>query len=140
MSALYTARATAFSGREGRVVTYDKALDVFLVRPKEMGGPGQAGTNPEQLFAAGYAACFGATLQVLARGKKLTLTRNEVIAHIGLNKRTEGGYILSAELDIVLGGVTPGEAAALVDEAHNVCPYSNSIKQTLDVAIRHSVE
>jgi osmotically inducible protein OsmC len=140
MSTLYTAHATASSGREGRAVTDDGALDVQLVRPREMGGPGVDGTNPEQLFAAGYAACFGATLQALSRPRKLTLTRNEVSAHIGLVKRAEGGFVLSAELDIVLSGLSPEEAANLVSEAHNVCPYSNSIKQTVGVVIRHRIE
>lgn len=140
MTTLYRTSATAFSGREGRVVTDDGALDVNLVRPREMGGPGTGGTNPEQLFAAGYSACFGATLQALSRARKLVLTRNEVTAHIGLVKRDTGGFVLSAELDIVLSGVSADEAASLVAEAHNVCPYSNSIKQTVDVAIRHRVE
>lgn len=135
MSTLYMARATAYNGREGRVATDDGALDLALVRPREMGGPGGAGTNPEQLFACGYAACFGATLQALARGRKLTLSRNDVSADIGLVKRPEGGFVLSAKLDVVLSGISRADAASLVEAAHETCPYSNSIKATVPVEI-----
>lgn len=139
MSTLYMAHATAYNGREGRVATNDGALDLNLVRPKEMGGPGGDGTNPEQLFACGYAACFGATLNVLARGRKLTLTRNEVTADIGLVKRPEGGFVLSAKLEIVLSGVSQEEAESLVADAHDTCPYSNSVKATVPVEIGFTV-
>lgn len=135
MSTLYLAHATAYNGREGRVATDDGAVDLMLVRPKEMGGPGGAGTNPEQLFACGYAACFGATLQAIARARKLTLGRNEVSAHIGLVKRPEGGFVLSAKLDVTLSGISDVDGASLVDAAHNTCPYSNSIKATVQVEI-----
>lgn len=135
MSTLYMAHATAYNGREGRVATDDTAIDLMLVRPKEMGGPGVGGTNPEQLFACGYAACFGATLQAVARGRKLTLARNEVSAHIGLVKRSEGGFVLSAKLDVILSGISQADAESLVEAAHETCPYSNSIKATVPVEI-----
>ncbi|OWT63939.1 organic hydroperoxide resistance protein [Candidimonas nitroreducens] len=139
MAVLYTTRATAFNGREGRVATEDGALALQLSRPREMGGSGIPGTNPEQLFAAGYAGCFGATLQALARARKITLERNEVTAEVGLVKRDEGGFVLSATLDIILSAISHEDAAALVEEAHRVCPYSNSIKATIDVQIRYQL-
>lgn len=135
MSTLYTTQATAFNGRDGRVTTEDGAVDLALVRPPELGGKGEAGTNPEQLFACGYAACFGATLQALSRPRKLSPSRNEVKAEIGLVKRTEGGFILSAKLQVLLAGISRNEAEELVEEAHRTCPYSNSIRQTIDVEI-----
>jgi len=135
MTTLYKAHATAYNGREGRVTTDDAALDLMLVRPKEMGGAGGPGTNPEQLFAAGYSACFGATLQALARPRKLTLARNEVVAHIGLVRRDEGGFVLSADLEVTLAGISQEDAESLVQAAHETCPYSNSIKDTVEVGI-----
>ncbi|MBS3648473.1 organic hydroperoxide resistance protein [Pseudaminobacter sp. 19-2017] len=132
---LYTAHATAFNGREGRVTTDDAALDLVLVRPKEMGGPGGQGTNPEQLFACGYSACFGATLQALSRARKLPLAQNEVVAHIGLVRRDEGRFVLSADLEVTLAGLSQEDAESLVQAAHETCPYSISIKATVDVGI-----
>lgn len=135
MKTIYTATATASGGRNGTACTDDGALQVKLVRPRELGGDGAAGTNPEQLFACGYGACFASTLDVVARTRKLTLTRNEVTAHIGLCQREEGGYVLSAKLDILLGGVDGAVAEDLVREAHVICPYSNSISATVPVEL-----
>lgn len=135
MSILYTAVAKATGGRSGRATTPDGALDLALVRPKELGGTGQGGTNPEQLFACGYAACFGATLDALARQRKLSLTRNDVAAHIGLAKREAGGFILTARLEVTLEGVDRDTAEELAATAHEVCPYSNSIKASVPVEV-----
>lgn len=140
MTTLYTAHATAYGGREGRVATDDGALDLVLTRPRQLGGAEGTGTNPEQLFACGYSACFGATLQALARARKIVLARNEVAAHIGLVRRAEGGFILSASLDVTLAGLAREDAEALVEAAHETCPYSNTIKTVIPVAISLTVD
>lgn len=140
MKTIYTATATATGGRGGSAKTDDGALEVDLVRPKELGGPGTGtGTNPEQLFACGYGACFASTLEAIAKKRKLTLTRNEVTAHIGLCARDEGGFVLSAKLDVLLGGVDRATADDLVTSAHTICPYSNAISATVPVAFSIAV-
>lgn len=136
MKVIYTATATATGGRSGHARTDDGALDVMLVRPKEMGGPGKGGTNPEQLFACGYGACFASTIDFLARQQKLALSRNEVTARIGLAQRPQGGFGLTAVLEIHLEGVDAETATRLVAEAHTICPYSNSIAGNVDVEFR----
>lgn len=133
MSILYTAVGTATGGRGGRARSSDGEVDLALVRPKELGGTGVGGTNPEQLFACGYAACFGSTLEAVARQRKIQLAGNEVTASIGLRKRDEGGFILTAHLDVWLEGIDPEIADELVQAAHEICPYSNSIRASVAV-------
>src|ERR1700759_2508701 len=118
----YTTRATATGGREGHSRTPDGALDVKLSRPRELGGPGGEGTNPEQLFAAGYAACFLSALGVVARGRKIRLPDDaNVTAIVGIGPRQEGGFGITADLTISLPGMDRSESEQLVSKAHQIC-------------------
>ncbi|WAC95945.1 organic hydroperoxide resistance protein [Streptomyces sp. NA13] len=133
----YTAVATAENGRDGRVATDDGKLDVVVNPPKEMGGSG-AGTNPEQLFAAGYSACFQGALGVVARAAKADIKGSTVTAQVGIGKAEAGGFGLEVELITAIPNVDRATAEELVAKAHEVCPYSNAtrgnIKVTLTVA------
>ncbi|MBG0816632.1 organic hydroperoxide resistance protein [Planomonospora sp. ID82291] len=131
MSTIYTAIATA-AGREGRAVSSDNRLDVRLAPPKELGGSGE-GTNPEQLFAAGYAACFASALSLVARRRKLDVADASVTAEVGL--RAEGeAFGLVVTLRVELPDELQGEAGtALVEAAHQVCPYSNATRGNIPV-------
>jgi Ohr subfamily peroxiredoxin len=136
MAALYTAHATATGGRIGRAVSSDKHLDVAISSPKELGGPGGDGTNPEQLFAAGYAACFLSALKLVARHMKVAVSEDATVtANIGIGPNGQGGYILSAEMLVNLPGVETATAQALVDKAHQVCPYSNATRNNIEVKL-----
>ncbi|MFF1876171.1 organic hydroperoxide resistance protein [Kitasatospora herbaricolor] len=135
MNALYTAEALSTgAGRDGRVATSDDSFQLDLAIPKEMGGSG-AGTNPEQLFAAGYAACFHSALQAVARDQKVKLTDSSVGSRVQIGSNGEGGYQLSVLLEVVLPGIEPAQAQALADAAHLVCPYSNATRGNIDVTI-----
>ena len=136
---LYQARAKATGGGrdDGRTVSSDGALDVQLTRPREMGGPGGAGTNPEQLFAAGYAACFGNAVLHVARQQKIAIKDAdvEIDAEVGILPRAEGGFKLEVSLSAILNGVDQATAEKLVHTAHQVCPYSNATRGNIDVAL-----
>jgi len=129
MSALYTAIATADgNGRNGRTRTNDGKLDVQLSFPKELGGSG-AGTNPEQLFAAGYAACFSSALGMLAQQRKIDAKDAAVTAEVSLNPTDNGGFGLAVTLRVELPEHLQGDAGReLVEAAHQVCPYSNATR------------
>ncbi|SDH12705.1 organic hydroperoxide resistance protein [Nonomuraea jiangxiensis] len=132
MSTLYTAVATA-TGRDGRAVTNDGRLDVTLAPPREMGGTGE-GTNPEQLFAAGYAACFASALTLVAKRMKADVSQASVTAEVGLGPNGDGGFALSATLRVELPEELQGESGrALVEAAHQVCPYSNATRGNIPV-------
>jgi osmotically inducible protein OsmC len=137
---LYTSEATAWGGREGRSASSDGNLDVQLVVPKELGGPGGPGTNPEQLFAAGYAGCFHSALKVVARGRKLDVSESAVTVRVGLGPDDSGGFGLTAEIEAELPGLDREEAMALVEAAHQVCPYSNATRGNVDVNLTLSEE
>lgn len=129
---LYTAIATA-SGRDGRAVSSDGRLDVTLAPPKEMGGTG-AGTNPEQLFAAGYAACFTSAVELAARRAKVEASDVSVTAEVGLGPNGAGGFQLAVTLRVELPGHLAGEAGrSLVEAAHRLCPYSNATRGNIAV-------
>src|SRR3954467_12976684 len=113
MKPLYTAQATAHGGRDGHVRSSDGVLDLEVKTPKELGGPGGAATNPEQLFAAGYAACFESALRLVARLTKRTLTDASISAAVTLNATEEKRYVISVELHGKLEGLAPEEARAL---------------------------
>jgi len=135
MNVLYTAEALSTgAGRDGRVATSDNSFDLDLAIPAEMGGSG-AGTNPEQLFAAGYAACFHSALQAVARGKKVALSDSSVGSRVQIGPNGEGGYQLSVLLEVVLPGIEAERAQELTDAAHQVCPYSNATRGNIDVTI-----
>jgi len=133
MSTLYQTRATATGGREGKARSDDGLLDVQLALPKALGGNGQ-GTNPEQLFAAGYAACFQSALAHVARQQKIGLTGSTVTGVVGLAP-LEGGFKLEVGLGVETQGLTQGEDGALGATAHKGCPYSNATRGNVDVAI-----
>jgi osmotically inducible protein OsmC len=135
MKPLYTAVVTAKGGREGHVHSSDGILDLALKLPQSMGGPGGNGTNPEQLFAAGYAACFESALGLVARQKKISLADVSLIAHVSLNKSDTGEFDLSVELHGVFPGLGRGEAEKLMDAAHQVCPYSRATRGNIPVKL-----
>jgi lipoyl-dependent peroxiredoxin len=132
MGNLYTAIATA-TGRDGRAVTSDGKLDLNLSLPVEMGGDG-VGTNPEQLFAAGYAACFATSMKLVAPRKNLDASDATVTAEVGLARNGAGGYRLDVTLRIKLPeGLAPAVARELVEATHHVCPYSNATRGNIPV-------
>jgi Ohr subfamily peroxiredoxin len=132
----YTTEATATGGRDGHAATKDGALDVTLSTPKELGGSGGAGNNPEQLFAAGYAACFlGAMKFVSSQSGPKVPADTTVTATVGIGPRSEGGFGLDIGLKIALPGVPRAEAEALVEKAHYVCPYSNATRNNVPVRL-----
>ena len=134
---LYKTSATATGGRDGRSTTGDGSLDVKLSTPKELGGAGGAGNNPEQLFAMGYAACFiGAMKFVASQGGPKVPADASVTASVGIGPRSEGGFGLDIDLEVKLPGVDPAEAQALVAKAHQVCPYSNATRNNVDVRLK----
>lgn len=135
MDALYTAEALATgAGRNGRVATSDTRLDLDLAIPKEMGGSGD-GANPEQLFAAGYAACFHSALQTVARAQKVKITDSSVGARVQIGSNGEGGFGLAVQLEVVIPDLPHDQAQALADAAHQVCPYSNATRGNIEVEI-----
>ena len=135
MSVLYTAEATARGGREGRVRSSDGALNLELSIPKELGGPGGVATNPEQLFAAGFAACFENAIRLVARRTRVPIGHASVTARVGIGPKDGGGYQLSVELHAQLPELDRDVALELLDAAHLVCPYSNAVRGNVDVVV-----
>ncbi len=132
---LYTATATATGGREGRATSSDQALDVQLSTPRELGGAGGAGTNPEQLFAAGYSACFLGALKFVAGKQKVALPADTRISgKVGIGQ-IPTGFGIEAELTISAPGIARDVLQALVEQAHVVCPYSNATRGNIDVTL-----
>ena len=130
----YTAVATAENGRDGRVATDDGRLDVVVNPPKEMGGSG-AGTNPEQLFAAGYSACFQGALGVVARQEKADISGSLVTVSVSIGKTEAGGFGLEVAISASIPNVDKATAQALVEKAHQVCPYSNATRGNIKVEL-----
>ncbi|MGN9775668.1 organic hydroperoxide resistance protein [Micromonospora sp. H33] len=136
MQVLYTAHATATGdGRDGHVRTTDGTVELDLAVPKEMGGSGDA-ANPEQLFAAGYAACFHSALRLVGRRAKADVTGSVVEAEVGIGPNGSGGFGLTVALVVDLPAVPREAAEQLVAQAHQVCPYSNATRGNVDVALR----
>lgn len=134
MTAVYTTEALSTGdGRDGRAVVQDTDLDFTMTAPKEMGGSGE-GVNPEQLFAAGYAACYHSALKAVAKDKDVDVTDSAVGARVTLNNGSEG-FFISAELEVTIPGVEQDEAQALADAAHEVCPYSKATRGNIDVKV-----
>jgi Ohr subfamily peroxiredoxin len=134
----YTTAATATGGRDGRAATKDGSFDVKLATPKELGGAGGPGNNPEQLFAAGYAACFlGAMKFVASQGGGVKVPQDTTVtATVGIGPRSEGGFGIDVGLEISLPGVPRPDAEALVEKAHQVCPYSNATRNNVPVRLK----
>jgi osmotically inducible protein OsmC len=133
---IYTAVATASpEGREGHVRSSDGRLDVELAIPAELGGSGESGTNPEQLFAAGYAACFTSALHTVGRRERVDTTGAGATARVGVKRAAGRGFALVVELEIAVPGLAQDEAERLVAKAHEVCPYSNAIRGNVPVEL-----
>jgi osmotically inducible protein OsmC len=136
MQVLYTATATATGGRQGRVRSSDGVLDLQLAYPKELGGPGGGATNPEQLFAAGYAACFENALMRVARERKAPLRESSVTAHVGIGREADGYFRLTVTLEVSVPERDREVVAELARIAHEeVCPYSRATRGNLDVSV-----
>jgi osmotically inducible protein OsmC len=136
VNVLYRTTARATGGRDGHSATLDGSVDVKMATPKELGGAGGEGNNPEQLFATGYAACFlGAMKFVASQGGPKVPADTTVTATVGIGPRSEGGFGLEIALAIALPGVERAQAEALVEKAHQVCPYSNATRNNVDVKL-----
>ena len=136
VNVLYSTEARATGGRDGRAATTDGSLDVMLTTPKELGGGGGRGNNPEQLFAAGYAACFlGAMKFVASQGGPAVPNDTSVTSKVGIGPRSEGGFGIEVSLAIALPGLDHAQAETLVAKAHEVCPYSNATRGNVDVKL-----
>lgn len=136
VNVLYTTKATATGGRDGQAATEDGSFSVKLATPKELGGGGGPGNNPEQLFAAGYSACFlGAMKFVASQGGPKVPADTKVTATVGIGPRSEGGFGIDVALAISLPGMPRNEAEALVEKAHQVCPYSNATRNNVPVRL-----
>ena len=142
MKILYTTKATSTGGRTGHSKSADGILDIDLVTPKELGGPGNApggkGTNPEQLFACGYSACFLGAMKFVAGQEKLKIADDTTVtATVGIGPRDDGkGFGIDVELAIHVPGLDRAAADALVQKAHVVCPYSHATKGNVDVRLK----
>ena len=133
---LYTAKATVEGGRDGRGRSDDGNLDVALAKPQAMGGAGGSGTNPEQLFAVGYAACFLGALKAVAGKEQLRVPPETTIqSEVGFGPRDSGGFGLAVALHVTMPGIEPAKARQLVDAAHQICPYSNATRGNIPVTL-----
>jgi Ohr subfamily peroxiredoxin len=137
VNVIYSAQAVSTGGRDGRSVSSDSALSVNLSTPKELGGAGGSGTNPEQLFAAGYSACFIGAMKFVASQDKIKLPKElSVAAEVGIGENPEGvGFAIDVELTISLPGLEQVIAETLIEKAHQVCPYSNATRGNVDVRL-----
>tara|TARA_B110000881_G_C18576847_1_gene519111 strand:- start:1123 stop:1551 length:429 start_codon:yes stop_codon:yes gene_type:complete len=131
----YTAKATATGGREGTAQSDDGRLDVKLSTPKGLGGDDGQGTNPEQLFAAGYAACFIGALKFVAGQEKISLPKETYINSEVAIGAVEGGFGITVKLAVSLGDMDKEKAQTMVDKAHQVCPYSNATRGNIDITL-----
>jgi lipoyl-dependent peroxiredoxin len=140
VNVLYRTQATATGGRDGRSATKDGAVDVKLVTPKELGGAGGDGVNPEQLFATGYAACFLGALKFVASKEKVSVPADaNVTADVGIGPRAdEGGFSLDVALTVSLPGVEDAVADDLIAKAHVVCPYSHATRGNISVSVNRA--
>jgi Ohr subfamily peroxiredoxin len=135
--ALYTATATTTGGRNGHTETSDGTLKLDLSIPKSMGGPGKEGTtNPEQLFAAGYSACFGQALHVVAGQMKLRPDSVSVTADVSIDHKPGGGFALATVLTVALPGLSAEDARKVLEGAHQICPYSNATRGNMPVELK----
>jgi lipoyl-dependent peroxiredoxin len=136
VNVLYSTTATATGGRDGEAATKDGSFKVKLSTPKELGGAGGAGNNPEQLFASGWSACFIGAMKFVGSQKKQPIPADTTVTTtIGIGPRSEGGFGLTAKLDVSLPGMDKAAAKALVEEADQVCPYSNATRNNIAVEL-----
>lgn len=136
MQVLYTANATATGGRDGRATSNDNQLSVKLTTPKELGGAGGEGTNPEQLFAAGYSACFIGAMKFVGANEKIAVPADvSVNGLVGIGPNGKGGFGITVALNVSLPGLDRAVAQDLINKTHEVCPYSNATRGNVDVTI-----
>jgi osmotically inducible protein OsmC len=135
MKTLYTADATATGGRNGHVKSSNGVLDVEVRMPKALGGANDDYTNPEQLFAAGYAACFDSALNLVIKQEKVTAGDTTVTAKVSIGQNDAGGFGLAVELDVNVKEIELDKANELVAKAHQVCPYSNATRGNVEVKL-----
>ncbi|MFT7433410.1 MAG: osmotically inducible protein OsmC [Alphaproteobacteria bacterium] len=135
MKAIYSASATTTGGREGQSASSDGNLNITLSTPKELGGAGGDGTNPEQLFAAGYSACFIGAMKHVAGAQKIKLPEDlSITCVVGIGENTEGpGFMISADMTVNFPGMDNDIATKLVEDSHQVCPYSNATRGNIEV-------
>jgi len=134
MKAMYTAVATAHGGRQGHVKSDDGIIDLDTVTPKSMGGPGGNGTNPEQLFAAGYSACFQSAMKYVAGQQKIDVSDSAVTGHVSIGPNDDGaGFMLAVKHVVTIPSLDQAAAEKLVHDAHQVCPYSNATRGNIAV-------
>jgi osmotically inducible protein OsmC len=134
-NAIYTAAATSWGGREGKVVTTDDRVNLDLSIPKEMGGNGGPGTNPEQLFASGWAACFHNAMKAIARGKKVDMTDSAVTLEVNVVGGMSAGFDFEVTINAQIPGIDPVVGNELLEAAHNVCPYSRATRGNIPVKL-----
>lgn len=136
MKSIYTAQSTSTGGRAGKTASNDGRLEVALSTPKELGGDNGPGTNPEQLFASGYSACFIGAMKFVAGQEKIEMGEPEITAKVGIGENPKGvGFAIAVEMDIKVPGLDAHAAKALVEKAHQVCPYSNATRGNVDVVL-----
>lgn len=135
MKTLYSAQATTHGGRQGHVDSSDGVLDLDLAMPKGLGGPGGSGTNPEQLFAAGYSACFESALRLVARQQKKDVGDASVTADVDIGQTNDGHFALAVELTGRIPTMSREEAQEMMRAAHEVCPYSRATRGNMDVKL-----
>jgi osmotically inducible protein OsmC len=141
MKILYKTKAVSSGGRDnGKVRIENSPFEFEMTKPSELGGTGKAGANPEQLFAAGYAACFESALMHVARLKDLTLKSTSVAVEVGIGPNGKGGFLLNAAITATISGVDQATADTLVQEAHQVCPYSNATRGNIEVTVSARIE
>lgn len=135
MKILYETTAVSTGGRDGRVEVENSPLAFDMALPAELGGAKKSGANPEQLFAAGYSACFGSAMQHVFREKKLSIPVPEIRVKVGIGRNNAGGFSLAVNITAVFKDIDLETAEALVKEAHQVCPYSNATRGNIDVTV-----
>lgn len=135
MKAMYTAKSTAKGGRNGSVKSSDGKIDMNMSVPKGMGGDDGKGTNPEQLFASGYAACYGSALQAVAESKKIDIGAFSVTANVKIGKNEDDDFQLAVILDSYIPGADQETGEMLVNSAHEMCPYSRATRDNIDVTL-----
>lgn len=139
MNIVYQTKAVSTGGRDGHVQVQNSPLSFDMAVPKEMGGNKAEGVNPEQLFAAGYSACFGSALQHVIRVKKLHMASPDVHVTVGIGTNDEGGFFLAVEILAVFTGIDQDTADRLANEAHQVCPYSKATRGNIEVTVTAQV-
>ena len=140
MEPIYTTKAVSTGGRDGKVEVENSPLQFDMALPPELGGAKESGANPEQLFAAGYSACFGSAMQHALRTQKVHTSVPVIHLSVGIGKADEGGYKLRVDITAVFRGIDQATADSLMKEAHDVCPYSRATRGNIDVTLKTVLE